>query len=246
MMSDEGRARSGVLVVDDHDLSRRATAAVLSRFGHTVVAAAGGEEALRILEELVPEVVILDLLMPGVDGWAVLARLKGTGAGPLADIPVIVLTGAASIENSTKARFEGAVACLPKPVTPAQLLDQVNAALQAGSAHQQRRQAQFAALRELARDQRGRRQSAVWAEPVRPVPEERRAVVQLTDRQHEVVGALQRHATMRDAARELLMSDSRISAILRRIAWKLDMRPQDLLTALRRRDPALLRSLRSG
>ncbi len=79
-----------VLVVDDdptiHDLLSR----FLTKEGLRVVTASGGEEGLRIAKELRPDVITLDVLMPGVDGWAVLTALK---ADPkLADIPVIMLT----------------------------------------------------------------------------------------------------------------------------------------------------------
>lgn len=231
------------MVIDDSEPNRRATVAVLERSGHGVVAAAGGEDALRVLQHARPDVVVLDLLMPGVDGWEVLTRLKSAAAGPLADVPVIVLTGVATVENSTLARFAGAVACLSKPVTPARLLDEVDRALHTGAEHQKRRHAQFDALRELARHQTRATHRLSAAEPA-PRSRPSGAIVALTDRQHEVVDALSRHATMRGAARELLMSDSRISAVLRRIAWKLDMPPSELLASLRRRDPDVLRSLR--
>lgn len=79
-----------VLVIDDdprvHDLVRRS----LSKTGVRVVAASHGEEGLRYAKTLRPQVITLDVLMPGMDGWAVLSALK---ADPeVADIPVIMLT----------------------------------------------------------------------------------------------------------------------------------------------------------
>src|SRR5262249_23599535 len=79
-----------VLVIDDdptvHDLMQR----FLSKEGVRVVAAASGAEGLRLAKALRPTAITLDVLMPGMDGWTVLTRLKGDAA--LADIPVIMLT----------------------------------------------------------------------------------------------------------------------------------------------------------
>jgi signal transduction histidine kinase/CheY-like chemotaxis protein len=79
-----------VLVIDDdltvHDLMRR----FLSKEGLRMVAAADGKEGLRLAKELRPDAITLDVLMPGMDGWAVLAALKADPA--LANIPVIMIT----------------------------------------------------------------------------------------------------------------------------------------------------------
>ncbi len=100
-----------VLVIDDdptvHDLMQR----FLSKEGLRMVAAADGEEGLRLAKELRPAVITLDVLMPGMDGWAVLTALKADPA--LADIPVIMLT----IENQKHMGFSlGAVDYLIKPI----------------------------------------------------------------------------------------------------------------------------------
>jgi CheY-like chemotaxis protein/anti-sigma regulatory factor (Ser/Thr protein kinase) len=79
-----------VLVIDDEPASRDLLERFLSREGFRVVTAAGGEEGLRLARETRPDVVTLDVVMPGMDGWAVLSALK---ADPdLRDIPVVVLT----------------------------------------------------------------------------------------------------------------------------------------------------------
>jgi len=79
-----------VLVIDDEAAVRDLMQRFLGREGFKVVTAAGGEEGLRRARELRPDVITLDVMMPGLDGWAVLSALK---ADPeLADIPVIMLT----------------------------------------------------------------------------------------------------------------------------------------------------------
>ena len=112
--------RSGaatILVIDDdptvHDLLRRH----LSKEGFQVVSARGGEEGLRLARELHPAAITLDVLMPNVDGWSVLASLKADPA--LADIPVVVL----SIVDDRNLGFSlGAADYVTKPVDRERLL----------------------------------------------------------------------------------------------------------------------------
>jgi CheY-like chemotaxis protein len=79
-----------VLVIDDEATVRDLMQRFLARQGFRVVAAATGEEGLRLARELEPDAITLDVMMPGLDGWAVLAALKGDPA--VADIPVVMLT----------------------------------------------------------------------------------------------------------------------------------------------------------
>src|SRR6185503_2520052 len=79
-----------VLVIDDDPPIRDLVQRFLLRAGFRVVAASSGEEGLRLARELRPDVITLDVLMPGLDGWSVLAALKADAE--LADIPVVMLT----------------------------------------------------------------------------------------------------------------------------------------------------------
>jgi signal transduction histidine kinase/CheY-like chemotaxis protein len=79
-----------VLVIDDELAVRDLMQRFLAREGYRVLTAAGGEEGLRLARSARPDLVTLDVLMPGMDGWAVLAALKGDPA--TAEIPVVVLT----------------------------------------------------------------------------------------------------------------------------------------------------------
>lgn len=81
---------STVLVIDDDPTVRDLMKRYLNREGYHVETASGGEEGLPLARELRPDAITLDVLMPGMDGWAVLKEIK---ADPqLADIPVIMLT----------------------------------------------------------------------------------------------------------------------------------------------------------
>jgi CheY-like chemotaxis protein len=82
--------RNTVLVVDDDPAVRDMLARFLTGEGLHVVTAAGGEEALRAAYETHPQAITLDVMMPGLDGWATLSALKADPA--LADIPVVMLT----------------------------------------------------------------------------------------------------------------------------------------------------------
>jgi PAS domain S-box-containing protein len=106
-----------VLVIDDNATAREALQKILNRKGFRVEVAATGEEGLRLARELHPEVIILDAVMPGMDGRAVLATLKAESE--LADIPVVLFTGMA--DDRKEAFRLGASDYVVKPVDPDRL-----------------------------------------------------------------------------------------------------------------------------
>ena len=100
-----------VLLIDDDPAMRDLTQRFLGKEGFHVVIAASGEEGLRLAKALKPAVIALDVLMPGMDGWAVLTALK---ADPdLADIPVIMLT---IVDDKGMGYALGAADYLTKPI----------------------------------------------------------------------------------------------------------------------------------
>jgi GAF domain-containing protein/CheY-like chemotaxis protein len=102
---------STVLVIDDDGAVRDLMSRFLGKEGFRVVAAAGGEEGLRLARELQPDVITLDVLMPGMDGWSVLAALKADAT--LADIPVVMLT---MLDDRNLGYALGAADYLTKPI----------------------------------------------------------------------------------------------------------------------------------
>ena len=112
----DGRQRQTVLVIDDdpivHDLLTR----LLAREGLQVVSAFSGAEGLRLAATVRPAVITLDVMMPGLDGWAVLTALKGNPT--LADIPIIVVT---ITDDKNMGYALGAADYLMKPIEPARL-----------------------------------------------------------------------------------------------------------------------------
>jgi len=106
-----GPVRGTVLVVDDDPAAGDLLERTLSKEGFRVVRASGGEQGLHLARELRPDVITLDVMMPGMDGWAVLRALKQNA--DLASIPVIMIT--MSDDRST-AHALGAADYLKKPI----------------------------------------------------------------------------------------------------------------------------------
>ena len=106
-----------MLVIDDDAAVRDLLQRTLAREGFRVLPAAGGEEGLRLARAARPDAITLDVLMPGMDGWAVLAALKADPV--LADVPVVLLTVA---DDRALGFSLGAVEYLTKPVDRARLL----------------------------------------------------------------------------------------------------------------------------
>ena len=104
-----------VLVVDDDPAIHRFARIVLEAAGFRVASARDGAEALASLPVVKPDLILLDLMMPVLDGWGVLAELRGQPVPP-----VVVLSEVADPRRALK---EGATACLGKPVTAAVLVD---------------------------------------------------------------------------------------------------------------------------
>ncbi len=106
-----------VLVIEDDPGSRDLLTRFLTKEGYRVETASGGEVGLRMAREIHPDVITLDVMMPGMDGWAVLSQLK---ADPeLADIPVVMLT---IVDNKNLGYALGAADYLTKPIQRDRLL----------------------------------------------------------------------------------------------------------------------------
>ncbi len=106
-----GGAVARVLVIDDDPNAADLMIRGLGKEGFEVVHAPNGEEGLRLARELKPDVITLDVLMPGMDGWAVLKSLKSDDA--VAHIPVIMIT---MVDDQEMGHALGAADFLPKPI----------------------------------------------------------------------------------------------------------------------------------
>ena len=117
-----------VLVVDDEEPLRRLLKKELGRKGFSVEVASDGGEALAILRENVFDVLLLDIVMPGIDGIELMNRLKADPASPV----IIVLTGRATVETAVEAMKNGAYDYLSKPYKLDELVIVINRAFEYG------------------------------------------------------------------------------------------------------------------
>lgn len=113
-----------ILLVDDEpDIITVGAMALTDIGGLEVTTARSGAEALEILQRTIPDVIVLDVMMPGMDGPTTLARLRERPE--LASIPVIFLTAKAQPSELTRYLELGAVGVIPKPFDPMTLADRI-------------------------------------------------------------------------------------------------------------------------
>jgi two-component system, sensor histidine kinase and response regulator len=113
-----------ILVVDDQPVNLRVVSSLLTRQGYEVVLAHNGDEALARYREAAPDLVLLDMIMPGMDGFDVIKALQSM-ASPIA--PVVFVTAAQDRDMLLRAFDAGVVDYVTKPFLPEELLARVNA-----------------------------------------------------------------------------------------------------------------------
>jgi two-component system nitrogen regulation response regulator NtrX len=115
-----------ILVVDDEPNIRRMLSSLLVAEGHTATQAATGEEALELLSHNTPDVVLLDLALPGADGLEVLAQIRSREPA----VPVIMMSGRATLADAVRATKIGAFHFIEKPLSPEAVLLTVGSAVE--------------------------------------------------------------------------------------------------------------------
>ena len=113
-----------VLVVDDNAFDRKIARDILAHSGFEVIEAGDGREGLRALYSRQPDIVVLDVLMPAMDGWVVCQRIR-----ELSSVPIIMLTSLNREDDMVRGLDLGADDVLSKPISPAHLAARVRAAL---------------------------------------------------------------------------------------------------------------------
>lgn len=116
-----------LLVVDDDELNRDVLAKRLERQGYQVLCAEDGVRALEILQARPVDLVLLDVMMPNMNGYQVLERMKADPA--LLDVPVLMISGLSEIESVVRCIEMGAADYLPKPFDPVLLNARIGACL---------------------------------------------------------------------------------------------------------------------
>jgi DNA-binding response OmpR family regulator len=121
--------RTEVLIIDDDEKLDALLEEFLGRFGFTVRACTHADEGLRALERHPPDLVILDVMLPGADGFSVCRTIRQTSR-----VPIIMLTARGDVMDRVVGLELGADDYLPKPFEPRELVARMQAVLRRGSA----------------------------------------------------------------------------------------------------------------
>ena len=155
------RQRDIILVVDDSPDTLSFLTEAIERSGATVLVAVAGDLALDLVDEITPDVILLDAVMPGMDGFETCRRLKAKPG--LADVPVIFMTGLSETEHIVKGLTAGGVDYVTKPIAPDEILARIRVHLASARAAQSARAALDTAGRTLfAVDEAG---TVLWCTP---------------------------------------------------------------------------------
>ena len=189
--------RAVVLLIDDAPDTVRMIAEALDDAGYTVLVATDGATALQRVERVIPDAVLLDACMPGMDGFETCRRLKQ--APGMRTVPVIFMTGLAETERLVEGLSAGGVDYLVKPVVPDELVARL--------------QAHLRAAREMNAAMRSRGDDTAPAAVLLPNP--------LTQREMDVLQWVACGKTNRDVAEILGMSPRTVNKHLEHIYEKL-------------------------
>lgn len=241
-----GDDRARVLVVEDEEDLANVLSINLKLAGFDVDHAPDGAAALTRVRERLPDVILLDVMMPVLDGWQVLRALKENDR--TRDIPVVMLTALAEEKNIIQGHLQGAVRYITKPFEVRSLVTTVEEALQEPDQEEldRRKQRVRTLLQRLAELDAGREGgtdhvhlSKLEAAPRRRGPSvatdaDRRELSELTSKQRHVAAELAGGRSARDLAEELGVSRSNVYATRKRIARKLGVQPDDVADEARR------------
>ena len=159
-MTNNALERSIVLVVDDHPDTLQFLIDALEDAGVTVLIATDGKHALEQVVRLLPDLILLDAVMPGMDGFETCRALK---FGPAASVPVIFMTGLEDTEHIVRGLEAGGIDYLTKPIAPDELLARMRVHLaRAREAQGVRTALDVSGRTMLATDARG---NVRWATP---------------------------------------------------------------------------------
>lgn len=123
-----------ILCIDDDQEMLELFRLILSRRGFDVIGARGGKQALELLKSKYPDVILLDLMMPEMDGWEVFQRIKTNPT--IQHIPVIFVTAKAeSVDKVMGLHIANAADYIPKPFSPQELYERIEKVLQSPPTH---------------------------------------------------------------------------------------------------------------
>jgi len=122
-MSTDSKKRDVALVVDDSPETLRLLTDALDGIGMTVMVALDGAAAMRIVDQITPDIVLLDAVMPGIDGFETCRKLKREAG--LSNVPVIFMTGLADTEHIVQGLDAGGVDYVTKPIAVEEMLARI-------------------------------------------------------------------------------------------------------------------------
>ncbi len=112
-----------ILLVEDNLHNRRIFSGILRHYGYEVEEAVNGVEAVEMARSLIPDLILMDLSLPVMDGWEATRQIKAVAE--LAKIPVIALTAHAMAGDEDRAREVGCDGYLSKPISPTKVVEEV-------------------------------------------------------------------------------------------------------------------------
>ncbi|WP_448547596.1 response regulator [Thalassotalea fusca] len=115
---------SSILIIDDSSTNIRLVSNMVEHLGHKIHIAKNGVQALKLLTQLKPDVILMDIQMPHMDGFECCQRIKSVASR--ATIPVIFMSGSHDEDDIGKARLIGAQAYVTKPINPEALIKEIN------------------------------------------------------------------------------------------------------------------------
>ncbi|MGA2286775.1 MAG: response regulator [Dehalococcoidia bacterium] len=118
-----------ILVVEDDPAALRLVSFTLESAGYEVIAAVNGFEGLRKAQEEQPDLLVLDLMLPGIDGYEICHRLRSNPPGPAGRLPILMLTAKSREADRAAAEQVGADCYLSKPATPEEITTAVDTLL---------------------------------------------------------------------------------------------------------------------
>ena len=235
--------KSRILVVEDEEDLAGLVEVNLSLAGYEVVVAPTGEDGLRAIREDDPDAVLLDVMLPGIDGWNVLRTVKEDRT--TRDLPVVMLTALSEERDLIRGHLQGAVEYVTKPFEMKRLLETVENVLRDATEEEvaERRARTRTMLTRLAELDSGRTADANSAvrlsalertrEPERPevhevTPQQKQGLATMTEKQRWLASALGAGWAAREIAEHLDVSRSNVYATRRRVARRLGCDADDV------------------
>jgi two-component system sensor histidine kinase ChiS len=142
------RTPARVLAADDDEQVLAVLSAILGSAGHTVLLARSGEECVRVAQSALPDIILLDVNMPGMDGFATAEALAGRGE--TRNIPIVMVTGLIDGKDRVRALKAGAVDFLSKPFQPDELVAKVQSLARLKAYHDDMQSQQVGLMAEVA------------------------------------------------------------------------------------------------